>query len=426
MIRPGKIDACYIRYSSAKQSEGTSIEVQIEACHAASDGICREYIDEARTGRALAGRTALLRLIADAERGEIKRLFVYKYDRLGRSSETHTIVADLEDLGVQVLSVTEGQDELARGVQLVVAEHYSKALAERTRDGLAKRFEQRAWTGGMAPYGYQIVADASGKRCLAVDPAEVDVVRDLIKTYLNESIGMKALANRLNAKAIPTRKGARWSFTTVRGILTNAMLTGIVHYKRRTMKLNRQTGRRVPRKNPESEHLSYVDEALRIISQDDFDRVQEQLQRSGGPNSGKRMTKSTRALTGLVFCGECGSVCYTRSSKNKKGEYHYLACGHRQRFGADSCSNRKGVREDLIVHDAMHVLASIFDDTDAIVREAATEARQIMGTKRNHAARLKQQIVDLNEQSSQLVRLLTDPDIEAMAKKTISRLTGRN
>jgi 2-oxo-4-hydroxy-4-carboxy--5-ureidoimidazoline (OHCU) decarboxylase len=210
----------------------------------------------------------------------------------------------------------------------------------------------------------------------------------------------------------------------VRGILTNAMLTGTVHYNRRKMKLDRQTGRRVARFKPQSEHKHYVDASLAIIGQDDFDRVQAKLSQSGGSNHGKRATKSTRALTGLVYCGECGSVCYTRKSKNRKGEYHYLACGHRQRFGLDSCENAKSVREDLIVSDAMRVLASIFDDTDAIVREAAAEARRIMGTKRSDAARLRQDIADIDRQTAQLVHLLTDPDIDALAKKSISRQLG--
>ena len=47
-------------------------------------------IDEAKTGRTTGGRTALLRLIADAEAGKLRgcNLWVYKFDRLGRSGET--------------------------------------------------------------------------------------------------------------------------------------------------------------------------------------------------------------------------------------------------------------------------------------------------------------------------------------------------
>ncbi|MEP0847473.1 MAG: recombinase family protein [Phycisphaerae bacterium] len=78
-----KTTAIYARYSSHAQDGGTSIEVQLDACRRdLPPRSFREYVDRARTGRALAGREALLRLLADAEAGEIERLLVYKYDRL--------------------------------------------------------------------------------------------------------------------------------------------------------------------------------------------------------------------------------------------------------------------------------------------------------------------------------------------------------
>src|SRR3954468_12556136 len=98
---------------------------------------------------------------------EIKRVYVYKFDRLGRAADTHIIAQQLEDAGVELISVTEGTNALARGIQLVVAEDYSRQLAMRTRDGLLKRFEQGAFTGGMAPYGYHVVGE-NGRRVLAI------------------------------------------------------------------------------------------------------------------------------------------------------------------------------------------------------------------------------------------------------------------
>lgn len=138
-INPSRADALYARYSSHAQDDSTSIEVQIESCERASGGSCEVYIDRARTGRAMAGREELLRLLADAEAGKIGRVFVYKFDRLGRDAETHTVVRDLEDLGIEVISATEGKEALSRGIQLVVAEHYSRQLAERTREGVEKK-----------------------------------------------------------------------------------------------------------------------------------------------------------------------------------------------------------------------------------------------------------------------------------------------
>src|SRR3954471_11148246 len=141
-----KHDAIYARYSSHAQNDGTSIDVQLEQCERAAGGTCQHYIDRAKTGRAMGGRTQLLAMLADAEAGKIGRVFVYKFDRLGRDAETHVIARQLEDAGVELISVTEGTNQLARGIQLVVAEDYSRQLAKRTRDGLIKRHEQRAWT----------------------------------------------------------------------------------------------------------------------------------------------------------------------------------------------------------------------------------------------------------------------------------------
>jgi hypothetical protein len=41
------------------------------------------------------------------------------------------VLADLEDWGVKVISATEGDEPLRGGIQLVVAEDYSRKLAER-------------------------------------------------------------------------------------------------------------------------------------------------------------------------------------------------------------------------------------------------------------------------------------------------------
>jgi len=117
-----KHDAIYARYSSHAQDDVTSIEVQLEQCERAAGGTCKHYIDRAKTGRTTGGRNALLELLADADAGKVKRLFIYKFDRLGRDAETHMIARQLEDAGVEVVSATEGTNQLSRGIQLVVAE----------------------------------------------------------------------------------------------------------------------------------------------------------------------------------------------------------------------------------------------------------------------------------------------------------------
>src|SRR5579863_4782534 len=69
--KQARADAVYARYSSHKQDDGTSIDVQLETCHRAAGGPCVDYVDRARTGRSIGGRVQLLKLMDDAEAGRI-------------------------------------------------------------------------------------------------------------------------------------------------------------------------------------------------------------------------------------------------------------------------------------------------------------------------------------------------------------------
>jgi site-specific DNA recombinase len=190
-----------------------------------------------------------------------------------------------------------GKDALARGMHLVISEHYSRALAERTRDGLVKRFEQKAWTGGPPPYGYQIEVTEAGLHRLKVNEPEAAVVRWVFQVYTTESVGLKAIAHRLRERGIPARKCPVWTHTSVRAILTNNMAIGRITYNRLALHARPQA------------------------------------------RTGQLLAPAYRPFTGMIFCEVCGSVCYRRTSKNRKGEYHYYGCGRRQRNGPDTCRN---------------------------------------------------------------------------------------
>lgn len=162
----------YVRYSSHSQDGNTSVDVQIETCKRAIRAAGGDpdkavtYSDEAKTGRVVGGRDALKRMMQDARRGKVSRIFVFKWDRLGRSlADTAALVKQLERLGVTIVSATEGKDKLTRGVLLSVAEWYSDCLGERTTAGLRQRFNERAHTGNRA-YGYRVV-ERDGKKRLA-------------------------------------------------------------------------------------------------------------------------------------------------------------------------------------------------------------------------------------------------------------------
>lgn len=414
-----KYDALYARYSSHAQDDSTSVAVQVEACERAAGKELRHFIDQAKTGRTKGGRTELLRLMEEAEAGRIGRLYVYKYDRLGRAAETHVLVEDLEQHGVEVVSVTEGTNALARGVQLVVAADYSRVLAERTRAGLVQRHREGCWTGGPPPYGYRIVQSDDGKKRLAVHEEEAETVRFIFETYLAESIGLKEVARRVRARGVPTRLGGPWGFGTIRSILTNAMLIGEVRYLRRCFKLDRSTGRRVPRWSDEDRHVVNRDESLRIIDDETFERAQAQL--AANRIDRPREAKEVRPFTRHLFCAGCGNVFYARKSANSKGAYRYYACGHRQSHGPEACDNRASLREDKLLARVQEAMSAVFDDMDGVLDEVAAMAGEALEANRSETTRLKGEIAEADKYVGNLTRLLADPDIEAGAKKAIAR-----
>lgn len=423
-----KKTAIYARYSSHAQDGGTSIEVQHDACRRdLQPKTYREYVDRARTGRSMVDREAFLRLLADAEAGQVERVLVYKFDRIGRNlADTSAIIAQLEDGGVEVVSVTEGKDALARGMHLVISERHWRVLAERTRDGLVKRFEQKAWTGGPPPYGYRIETTADGLHRLTVNEEEATVVRWLFQVYTSASIGLKALAQRLAKRGIPTRRCPTWTHTSVRRILTNDIAVGRIVYNRRRFKLNKRTGRRVPVWRDESKHIAQNEERLRIIDDETFAEAQNRLALHARPrrDTGQLLAPAYRPFTGMIFCEECGSVCYRRTSKNRNGEYNYYGCRCRQRNGRDACDNGASVREDLLMERIKRTYEEVFADADSIIEDAIDEARKLMQSNRDELQRVRGQIWELDRRIGSMTRLLLDPDIDGTAKRAVSRQVG--
>jgi site-specific DNA recombinase len=411
-----KRDAIYARYSSHAQDDGTSIEVQIEQCERSAGGECVHYIDRAKTGRAMGGRTQMLALLADAEAGKVGRVFVYKFDRLGRAADTHLIAQQLEDAGVELISATEGTNALARGIQLVVAEDYSRQLAMRTRDGLIKRFEQAAFTGGVAPYGYHVVSEGT-KRVLAIEPSEAEIVREIVHWYLCEAIGFKGIAKRMRERQIASRRGSGWSFTSVRSLLMNEALTGKIKYNTRRMHLNRSTGRRLHKANEASEHLERQDESLRILDDATFQKVKERIGK-GASHQKPQAPRGIAPFTGLVYC-QCGAKCYRMKKSNAKGTYFYYVCSRHLRY--EDCATAGRVREDKLIEVVNGRIGKVFGQEDEIIARAIEIAGEATRGNREDAKRIKDELADVETDQERLIELMMDRAISATAKQSINR-----
>ncbi len=94
------------------------------------------------------------------------------------------------------------------------AHHRNLTTKSLTKQALEKK-KSRGERTGSVPFGYDL--DPDGKK-LVPNKDEIKTI-ELIKSLRSEGLTLRAIAEVLNSKKIRAKKGGRWMFTTVRGIL---------------------------------------------------------------------------------------------------------------------------------------------------------------------------------------------------------------
>lgn len=99
--------AAYIRVSSKAQDHSMQ-RAAIERCAAARGDEVATWYAEKRSAKTIE-RLELQRLRADARAGKLRRLYVYRLDRLSRSGirDTFEVVEELRRSGVEIVTVSD-------------------------------------------------------------------------------------------------------------------------------------------------------------------------------------------------------------------------------------------------------------------------------------------------------------------------------
>ena len=216
----------YIRVSHHEQVEsGLSLEFQHEK--AAAYGVVRDLevdrfiVDDPASAGNLK-RPGLSGLLDDVKEGRVKRIIIYKLDRLTRAMRDLSMLLDLfERHKVELASVLENLDTSTASGKLVVhmlgvvAEWERNSISERVRDAMAVKRARGEKLGGRNPYGFE--ADENGM--LVPVPAEQETIETIMR--LRDS-GQRytQIAQYLIDHEVPTKiKGAKWHVSTVRAIV---------------------------------------------------------------------------------------------------------------------------------------------------------------------------------------------------------------
>ncbi len=216
----------YVRVSSTSQEDGGSLHVQEQVIRAycKTEGLRLVTIvqDVVSGSVGIDGRPGLATALAMVETGKVSALVVYKLDRLARDLLLQeTIIGRLQTKGHAVLSCCEPSTngtadptrDLIRQVLGVIAQYERAMIRQRTAAGRALKAANGGYIGGQPPYGF-----ASSPAGLVTLSHEASTV-DLIQRLRTEGLTYRAIAARLDAEGIRTRKGTQWQAKVIHSII---------------------------------------------------------------------------------------------------------------------------------------------------------------------------------------------------------------
>lgn len=186
-----------------------------------------EYVDGGVSGK-YANRPGLDRLMADCRAGIVDVVIVAKHDRFGRSfRHTVALVGELEELGVEFVSIAERIDDtpsgrFQRNVLLSVAEFERERILERTSAGRERRAVEGRWANGVPPFGWRLIRNERGISQIAVHPGEAAIWKLIAEGMIDRGLSTLAMARELNAAGMPKRQGGIWTAGSLRQLVQSA------------------------------------------------------------------------------------------------------------------------------------------------------------------------------------------------------------
>jgi len=225
----------YLRVSTAQQADhGVSLEAQeakVRMYAQLYDVELVAVVVDAGVSAKTLDRPGLQQALAMLDSGDADALLVCKLDRLTRSVRDLGELLDgyfgKRDGSSALLCVGEQVDtrtaagRLVLNVLMSVAQWEREAIGERTSTALQHKKAQGEYTGGRAPYGWQVAGDTAILRPVATEQATIRAAQAL----RHDGHSLRAVGAQLAAQGRPPRSGARWHASSVRVVLQARLAT---------------------------------------------------------------------------------------------------------------------------------------------------------------------------------------------------------
>jgi len=434
-MSPKKV-AIYARVSTTEQAEeGYSIDEQIrvlkEFCEKEGYVVYDEYVDRGISGKNIAGRPAIKRLLVDAGQKKFDIVLVWKMNRLARNSlDLMNIVEQLNSKNIAFRSYTEKHEtetptgKLNFHLMAAIAEYERNNIAENVKMGMIARAKEGQWNGGQV-LGYDVVEkdDENKKRKqtgLQINDQEAKIIRLIFQMYTTGH-GYKAIANKINQDGYRTKKNKTFSLNAIKTIVTNPIYAGYIRYNVRRDWNEKRRNNINP--NPiivKGEHSSIISEETWKIAQKVY------KERSCKPN---RIHEGAFPLTGIMRCPQCGAgmVIGRTTNRTKSGEkrvLEYYVCGAWKNKGTVACRSN-AVRTEYADDYVLKKLEALMKSdhlTRKLVDNINTKQQSLVAPLQREYEQYLQELERYKKKSVKLLDAFTDEVIskEVFQRKSLS------
>lgn len=290
----------YCRKSTESEDRQVlSIESQIQEMKALAHGRgipVAGLLLESRSAKK-PGRPVFNNMMARIARGEVAGIICWKLDRLARNPvDGGSVIWAMEQHDLEIVTPSQtfsvGQDNtLLMYIEFGVAHKYINDLSKNVRRGLRAKVA-KGWYPSLAPLGYlNRSTRTQGERDIIPDPERYHLVRRMWDMMLSGGYTVaeiRRIANdqwKFRTRQMQRIGGKPLSESGMYRIFTDPFYCGLFEYPHGSSQWHK--GRHTP-----------------MITAEEFDRVQVRLGRKGK----RKPSRHDFAFTGLIRCGECGSM----------------------------------------------------------------------------------------------------------------------
>ena len=459
-------DAIYGR-QSVDRKDSISIESQIEFCkYELRGGNFRKYTDKGYSGKNT-DRPKFQEMMADIRRGLIKRVVVYKLDRISRSIlDFATMMETFQEYNVEFVSSTEKFDtstpmgRAMLNICIVFAQLERETIQKRVTDAYYSRCQHGFHMSGTAPYGFQLeptTIEGIRTKMMKPDPETADIAKLMFEMYSQPGTSFGDIARYFSDEGIliygKEMKRGFISQLLRNPIYAQADLDMYEFFKSQgTVVVNDAAdfagtngcylyqGRDVK----EDKDKSLKDQILVIaphecfVSADVWLRCRKKLMTNTTFQNGRKARNTW--LAGKIKCGKCG---YALKTTHNPSGYEYLRCSKRaDHKGCPGCGTLRKTEFEQFIFTAMgekfrefKLLRGGEEKANPKITAYQVELAQVeaeieklldtlTGANATLLAYANKKIEDLDNRRKTLSKAIADLSVETLSSQQIELLSG--